>query len=49
MDASKDNVFFSVIDLPDMSSAFAVLFGCYYLHNIKKQVEATTTLEFIQM
>ncbi len=47
--AIEGKVFFPVIDLPDMSLAFAVLFGCYYVYNIKYQVEAATTLEFIQM
>ncbi len=46
--AIEGKVFFPESDLPDMSSAFAVLFGSYYTLNIEYQVEAATTLEFIQ-
>nr|XP_057939620.1 uncharacterized protein LOC131136588 [Doryrhamphus excisus]XP_057939629.1 uncharacterized protein LOC131136588 [Doryrhamphus excisus]XP_057939635.1 uncharacterized protein LOC131136588 [Doryrhamphus excisus] len=35
-------------DLPDFSSAAAVLTACYYVFNIEYQEEATSTLEFIQ-
>lgn len=46
--AIEGKVLFPATDLPDMSSAIAVLFGCFYVLNIEYQVEAATTLEFIQ-
>ncbi|KAK2915632.1 hypothetical protein Q8A67_000006 [Cirrhinus molitorella] len=39
---------FPECDLPDVTSAFAVLFASYYVLNLEYQVEAATTLEFIQ-
>ncbi|XP_072571034.1 uncharacterized protein [Paramormyrops kingsleyae] len=44
----EGKVFIPESDLPDLSSAFAVLFGSYYVLNLEYQVEAATTLEFIQ-
>ncbi|KAM9771113.1 uncharacterized protein ACBT44_004586 isoform 1-T1 [Syngnathus typhle] len=34
--------------LPDFTIALATLFACYYVFNLEYQVEACTTLEFIQ-
>uniref|UniRef100_A0A8C2HVC6 Uncharacterized protein n=1 Tax=Cyprinus carpio TaxID=7962 RepID=A0A8C2HVC6_CYPCA len=36
----EGKVLFPETDLPDFSSAFAVLFGCYYVLNIEYQVES---------
>ncbi|KAI7810948.1 hypothetical protein IRJ41_008568 [Triplophysa rosa] len=34
--------------MPDFTTAFAVLFASFYVFNIEYQVEAVTTLEFVQ-
>ncbi|XP_026053218.1 uncharacterized protein LOC113039532 [Carassius auratus] len=34
--------------MADFTTAFAALFACYYVFNLEYQVEASTTLEFVQ-
>lgn len=35
-------------EIPDFTTALAVLFTSFYVFNIEYQVEAVTTLEFVQ-
>ena len=46
--AMEGDVLIQPEDLPDFSSAAAVLMACYYVFNIEYQEEAASTLEFIQ-
>lgn len=34
--------------MADFTTALAALFACYYVFNLEYQVEASTTLEFVQ-